>query len=93
MGYYKDQIIGTIEDFSSVASEFVVQVAPMLSELFCDESPDELLAIWSDCLDSVYDTMFADAFDGRYARQDMAFVDELFDELKMFVGISMENDW
>ena len=90
MGYFKEQVIDTMDEFDALLDGFVERLAPLLSETFCDESPGELLALWDRQKEDAYDM----AECNRYShRQDMAYVDELFDGLHSFVAVSLENDW
>lgn len=92
MGYFNDLSIVTMENFGLQVDGFVEQIAPMLSERFCDQSADELLGIWADTRRD-FDDYVLDYFEPPWARLDAYYVNELLDEFKSFVLISMENDW
>ena len=92
MGYFSDLSVATMEEFGSQVDGFVGQIAPMLSECFCDESTEELLEIWADTRRD-FDDDVLDYFEPPWTRQDAYYVNELLGEFKSFVLVSMENDW
>lgn len=92
MGYFKEQLIDAECKLDKLGESFVREMALFLSE-FCDESPHELIEIWKGCWLDCQDDMDADFDASVWSRPDCFYANQLFDALKGFVIISMENDW
>lgn len=95
MGYFKDEEIAAVEAINAAAMAALETLAPTLSELYCDESAEELIEIWNNNLDDVEEEARADynPMASKWKRFDCFYANRLMNELAGFLIISMENDW
>ena len=94
MGYFKDEEITAVEAINAAARAALETLAPTLSELYCDESAEELIEIWDNNIDALEEEARAD-YEPKWHEREFAmfYAKRMASEFAGFVVISMEDDW